>query len=52
MDVLDIKYFPSERRACDLPPGIHGISDINRTLDCFLPDFVEMSNTIDDIRLR
>ena len=52
INVLDVKYFPSKRTGYTLQPVIYGISDINRTLDCFLPIFVKISFTIDDIRLR
>ena len=52
MDILDIKFFPSERTGYTLPPGIYGKSDINKTLEHLLPDNLKVSNTIDDIRLR
>ena len=52
MDVLDKKSFPSQRTSCTLPPGIYKIGDINKALQCFLPDFVKASNTIDDIGLN
>ena len=32
MDVLDIKYFPSERIGYTLPPGTYQIGEINKTL--------------------
>ena len=51
MDVLDIKTFRSQRTGCTLPHGIYKIGDINKTLHYFLPDFVKVSNTNDDIRL-
>ena len=31
MDVLDIKYFPSEKTGYTLPPGLYEISDINKS---------------------
>ena len=40
--VLDVKYFRPERTGYTLPPGIYEISDINRTLDYLLPDFVKV----------
>ena len=52
LDVLDIKYFPSQRIGYTLPPGMHETNDINETLKYLLPSSVEVSNTIDDIRLR
>ena len=52
MDVLDKKYFLSERTGYTLPHGIYEVSNINRTLEYFLPDIVKVSNTIDFTRLR
>ena len=52
MDVLDIKYFPSERTGYTLPPGIYEVSDTNTMLKYLLPDIVKISYTIDDIRLK
>ena len=52
MDALDIKYFPSERTGYTLQPGIYEVSDINKTLEYILHDFVKVNFTIDDIRLR
>ena len=52
MDVLDIKHFPSKRTGYTLPPGVIEVSDINKTLQYLLPDIVEESITMDDIRLK
>ena len=52
MDVLDIKYFPSDRTGYTLPPGIYHVGEINKTLQYFLHDFVKVSITIEDIRLK
>ena len=52
MDILYIKIFPSRRTGYTLPPGIHEIGDINKTLEYLFSDTVKVSNTIDDIRLR
>ena len=52
IDVLDIKYFPSESKGCTVMVGIYEITDVNRTLEYFLPDIVKVIITIDDIRLR
>ena len=52
MDLLDKKYFPSERTGCTLLPGLYELTDINKTLAYLLPYFVKLSITIDDIRLR
>ena len=50
--VIDMKYFPSEKIGYTLPPGIYEISDINKTLNFLLPDFVKVSITNDDIELK
>ena len=52
MDVLDKKHFFSGRTGYTLPHGIYEVSNINRTLEYFLPDIVKISITIDFIRLR
>ena len=33
LDVLDTRFFPSERTGYTLPPGIYETSDINKTLE-------------------
>ena len=52
MDVSYIKNFPSERKVYTLPAARYETSVINKTLENLLPDIVEVSITIDDIRLR
>ena len=52
MKILDKKYFPSKGTSCILPPGIYEIIINNKTLNFSRPDFVKVSITIDDIRLR
>ena len=52
MDILGTKYFPSQKTGFTLPPGIYEISDIKKKLQFFLPDFVKVKITIDDIRLK
>ena len=52
MDVLDIKYFPSERIGYTLLPGKYEVSDINTTLKYLSTDFVKVTITIDDIRIK
>ena len=52
LDVVDVNFFPTERAGYTLPPGIYEIFDIDRTLECLLSDFVKVSITLDDIRLR
>ena len=41
MDVFDIKHNPSEITGYTLPVGIYEITDINKTLEYLLPDFVK-----------
>ena len=52
MDILDIKYFPSDRIGYTLPPGTYETVDINRTLEYILPDKVKVTISIDDFRLK
>ena len=52
MDVLDIKYFPSERTGYTLPPGIYEKSNTNKMLQGLVPDIVTVSISIDNITLK
>ena len=52
IDVLDLKYISTKRIDYSLNPGIYEIVDLNNTLKHILPDNVEISITIDDIRLK
>ena len=52
IDVLDLKYIPTERAGYSLDLGIYEIVDLNNTLKHILPDNVKISVTIDDIRLK
>ena len=52
MDILDKKSFPSERTGNSLPSGIYEVGDINKTLAYLLPNFVKVSCTTDDAKLR
>ena len=52
IDVLDLKYISTKRIGYSLNPGIYEIVDLNNTLKHILPDNVEISITIDDIRLK
>ena len=51
MNVLDTKFYLSQIRGYTLGTRIHEISDINKTLEFLLSDFVKVIITIDDIRL-
>ena len=50
MDILDIKYFSSERTGYTLPPGVYEVVDLNNTLKNVLPNNVKVNVTIDDVR--
>ena len=51
-EILDKNFFPSKRTSYILPHEVSEITDINKTLEFFLPHIVKVSITIDDIRLR
>ena len=52
MDILDLKYIPTQRIGYSLNPGIYEVVDLNNTLKYILPDIVKVTITIDDIRLK
>ena len=52
IDILDLKYIFTKRTGYSLNPGIYEVVDLNNTLKYILPDNVEVSFTIDDIRLK
>ena len=52
MDILDLKYIPTKRTGYSLNPGIYEVVDLNNTLKYILPDNVNVTITIDDIRLK
>ena len=52
MDILDLKYIPTERTGYSLHVGIYEIIDLNNILKHILPDNVKVNITIDDIRLK
>ena len=52
MDILDLKYIPTERTGYSLDPGIYEVIDLNNTLKHILPDNLKIKITIDDIRLK
>ena len=52
MEVLETKFFPSERTGYTVAPGLYEIGDINRTLENFLPNVVKVSITIVDTNLK
>ena len=52
IDLLDLKNIPTKRTGYSLNPGIYGVVDSNNTLKYILPDNVEVSVTIDDVRIK
>ena len=52
MDILEMKYIPTERSGYSLNPGIYEVIDINNTLKHILPNNVKVNITIDGIRLK
>ena len=52
LDKLDLKNIPTRRTAYSLNPGIHEVTDIEKTLDYILPDNVKASVIIEDIRIK
>ena len=52
IDILDLKEIHTKRTGYSINPGVYEIIDINKTLKHFLPDNVEVSITIDYIRLK
>ena len=52
VDMLDLKYIPTKRIGYSLNPDIYEVVDLNNTLRHILPDNVEVSVTIDDVRLK
>ena len=51
MDILDIKYFPSQITSYTLPPVIYEVFDLNDTLRYILPNNVKVSVTVDGVKL-
>ena len=52
IDILDLKYFPTNRIGYSLTPDIYEVIDLNNTLKFFLLDIVEVCVTIDDVRSK
>ena len=52
IDILDLKYIPTKRTGYSLNPGIYEVVDLNNTLNYILPNNVNVSITVDDIRLK
>ena len=52
IDILALKYIPSKEKGYSLQPGIYEISDLHKTLEYLLTNFVNVKNTIDIIRKK
>ena len=52
MDILDLKYIPTNRTGYSLDPGIYEVIDLNNNLKYISPDNVKVSVKIDDIRSK
>ena len=52
IDILDLKYIPTERTGYSLNPGIYEVVHLNNSLKYILPDNVKVNITIDDVRLK
>ena len=52
VDILDLKYIPTQRTGYSLNPGIYEVVDLNNTLKYISPNNVKVSVTIDDVRLK
>ena len=52
IDILHLKYIPTQRTSYSLNPGIYEVVGLNNTLKHILPDNVKVIVTIDDVRLK
>ena len=52
IDILDLKYIPTKRTGYSLKAGICEVIDLNNTLKYILPDNVNISVAVDDVRLQ
>ena len=52
IDILDLKYIYTKRTGYSLNPSIYEVIDLNNTSKCLLPDNMEVSVTIDDVRFK
>ena len=52
IDLLDLKYIPTKRTCFSLNPRIYEVIDLKNTLKHILPNNVELSVTMDDVRLK
>ena len=52
MDILDLKYIPTERTGYSVEPNIYNVVDLNKTLKNILPDNVKINITIDERKYK
>ena len=52
INILDLKNIPTKRMGYSIEPNTYNVVDLNNTLNYILPDYVKVSVTIDDIRLK
>ena len=52
IDISNLKPFFHKIKSYSLNPGIYEITDVNKTLQCFLPVNVKVTKTIDDIGIK
>ena len=52
IDIVDLKYIPTERTGYSLNPSFYEVVDLNNTLKKILPDNVKVSLTTDDTRFQ
>ena len=52
MDILDLKYIPTERTGYSIEPNIYNVVDLNKTLKNILPTNVKIDITIDEIKYK
>ena len=52
IDILDLRYIPTKRVGYSLSPGTYEVFDLNNISEYILPDNMEVTVTIDDVRLK
>ena len=52
MDILDLKYIPTEKTGYSIEPNIYNVVDINKTLKNILPTNVKIDISIDERKYK
>ena len=52
MDILDLKYIPTERTGYSIEPNIYNVVDLNKTLKNILPNYVKIDINIDERKYK